>query len=127
MLLSKETRKGLQITVMNVIIKSVIIMFFFKNSQFICGTSQVLLQHSWSKSIFKPKLCQDPLENFFGHQRQRGRGHDNPNVEQFIINTQALRVINGISNKIKGNCRGQKVEETNEDIGPLPKRRYCHE
>ena len=78
------------------------------------------------KVFLSQKLCQDPLEDFFGHQRQRGRGHDNPNVQKFIKNTQALRVINGISKKIKGNSREQKVEETNEDIGPLPKRRYFH-
>ena len=38
-------------------------------------------------------LCQDPLENFFGCQRQRGGNSDNPTVQDFFNNTQALRVV----------------------------------
>ncbi len=40
------------------------------------------------------RICQDPLENFFGRQRQRGRVNENPSVAEFLQNTQALRVIN---------------------------------
>ena len=36
------------------------------------------------------RLCQDPLENFFGQQRQRGRVNENLNVSQFIKNTPAF-------------------------------------
>ena len=46
------------------------------------------------KSFLSQRICQDPLENFFGRQRQRGGVHDNPNVKEFTENTQALRVIN---------------------------------
>ena len=35
-------------------------------------------------------ICQDPIEKFFGQQRQRGGAHENPNVAEFIKNTQAL-------------------------------------
>lgn len=35
-------------------------------------------------------ICQDPLENFFGCQRQRGGTSDNPNVMEYYQNTQAL-------------------------------------
>ena len=35
-------------------------------------------------------LCQDPLESFFGCQRERGGTSDNPNVAEFCSNTQAL-------------------------------------
>ena len=34
------------------------------------------------------RLCQDPIENFFGQQRQRGGTHSNPNVLEFMRNTQ---------------------------------------
>ena len=44
-------------------------------------------------------LCQDPLEGFFGCQRQRGGTSDNPNVADFYNNTQALRVVDSF-------CRG---------------------
>ena len=45
-------------------------------------------------------ICQDPLEKFFGQQRQRGRTNENPNVFEFIKNTQALRVINSTCSDI---------------------------
>jgi hypothetical protein len=70
------------------------------------------------------KLSQDALEKFFGQQRQRGRANKNPNVMEFIRNTQALRVVNGICRNIRGNCRGSNNEAisiyTSE---PLPKRK----
>ncbi|SMN01560.1 hypothetical protein SPONN_2631 [uncultured Candidatus Thioglobus sp.] len=73
-------------------------------------------------------LCQDPLEKFFGCQRQRGGAHDNPNVEQFCKNTQALRVINSFcKGPVRGNCQ-QKREQCSieEESAPLPKRKRAH-
>lgn len=61
------------------------------------------------------KLYQDPLENFFGQQRQRGRVNENPNVLEFMKNTQALRVINLTGSTIRGYCRGVK-RKPNQDI-----------
>ena len=57
-------------------------------------------------SFLSQRLCQDPLERFFGCQRQRGRVHDNPNAADFIKNTQAIRVIGSLPHPDKGNCRG---------------------
>ena len=54
-------------------------------------------------SFLSQRLCQDPLENFFGCQRQRGGVHDNPNVQEFTGNTQALRVINSFCRPTRGN------------------------
>ena len=54
--------------------------------------------------------------------------HDNPNVKQFMENTQALRVINTtkFSSVKKGNCRGSKDCDNElsvkENSKPLPKR-----
>lgn len=76
------------------------------------------------------RICQDPLENFFGMQRQRGRVNENPNVSEFMKNTQALRVVNSDCATVRGNCRGARkgkgkgrmeVENT-----PLPKRKKKH-
>lgn len=76
------------------------------------------------------KICQDKLENFFGQQRQRGRVHENPNARDFLKNTQALRVVNGIGIIRKGNCRGapekRLLAEIDLEMGPLPKRKYKH-
>ena len=75
------------------------------------------------------RLCQDPLERFFGFQRQRGDVNDNPNVAEFLKNTQALRVIGSFcQSPIHGNCRGSQSERHQDELGgPLPKRRCMRE
>ena len=58
-------------------------------------------------SFLSQRTCQDSLENFLGCQRQWGGVHDNPNVQEFVKNTQALRVINFFcKGPSRGNCRG---------------------
>ena len=76
------------------------------------------------KSFLSQRICQDPLERFFGCQRQRGGVHDNPNVQEFTKNTQALRVINSMAKgPLKGNCRGGHEDTGKENhVEPLPKR-----
>ena len=83
-------------------------MIFFLVSSFL-----ELLPYLFSiegvNSFLSEKLSQDPLEKFFGCQRQQGRSNENPTVAQFIKNTQSLRVINSIwLSDITGNCRGCK-------------------
>ena len=74
------------------------------------------------KAFLSNKLCQDLLEKFFGQQRQRGRVNENPSANDFIKNSQALRVVNGICSNIKGNCCAGNTEElSSDDMGPLPK------
>lgn len=77
------------------------------------------------KVFLSERLCQDPLEKFFGCQRQRGKTNENPNVQQFCKNSQALRVINGTCGNVsKGNCRGSKYAiDWEKESCPLPKRR----
>jgi hypothetical protein len=76
------------------------------------------------------RLCQDPLENFFGQQRQRGRVNENPCVAEFLKNTQALRVINSTCSTIRGNCRGANANKNSHGIEaentPLAKRKAKH-
>jgi len=76
-------------------------------------------------AFLSTNICQDPLENFFGCQRQRGATSDNPNVMQFSHNTQALRVVNSFCRApVRGNCRGAKSSNPLDDTfsAPLPKR-----
>ena len=77
------------------------------------------------KFFLSERLSQNPLENFFGCQRQRCRTNENPNLNEFCKNTQALRVINSVCGTIsKGNCRGNKQGvDMDENNKPLPKRR----
>ena len=74
-------------------------------------------------------ICQDPLECFFGRQRQRGGTHDNPTVADFLNNTQALRVVDSFCHDpiVRGNCRGcagtgMKRKLTEDDCIPLTRR-----
>ena len=62
------------------------------------------------KFFLSRRICQDPIEIFLGCQRQRGRTRDNPNIQEFLKNTQALRVVIGFCRDVtKGNCRGNKA------------------
>jgi len=69
------------------------------------------------------------LENFFGCQRQRGRTSENPTVQEFCKNTQALRVINSVCGSVsKGNCRGRKqLIDLEKENKPLAKRQRHRE
>ena len=75
------------------------------------------------------QLSQDPLERFFGTQRQRGRAHENPNVQEFHKNTQALRVIDLFcTDPVKGNCCKRKISyasqiDLDKENFPRPKRK----
>ena len=77
------------------------------------------------KVFLSEKISQDPLEKFFGCQRQRGAVNDNPNVQQFCYNTRALRTITSIRPDVKDNCRVLKRAHTidwQKENVPLPKR-----
>ena len=67
------------------------------------------------------RLCQHPLENFFGQQQQRGRVNEKPSVVEFLRNTQALRVIGTTCSNVWGNCCGGAVVEDAVLSEPLPK------
>lgn len=75
--------------------------------------------------LLSNNLCQDPLEQFFDCQRQRGGTSDNPNVLEFSQNTQALRVVDSFCRgPVKGNCRKRDGSHLpiDKNITPLPKR-----
>ena len=63
-------------------------------------------------AFLSQRISQDPLENFFGYQRQRGGTHDNPSVQEFQKNMQALWVVNSFAKgSVRGNCRGIKESD----------------
>ena len=79
-------------------------------------------------ALLSMAFCQDPLENFFGCQRQRGGTSDHPDLSQFYKNTQALRVINGFCRgPVRGNCRGAAntgiPQKPVDAIRPIPRRK----
>ena len=78
------------------------------------------------KFFLSERLSQDTLEKFFGCQRQRGRTSENPNVQEFCKNTQALRIINSVCGHVpRGNCWRKKKQsvDVKSESKPLPKRR----
>ena len=50
-------------------------------------------------------FCQDPLENYFGHQRSLGARKDNPSLCNFGFNDNAIR-NQKVFRPIGGNVRG---------------------
>ena len=79
------------------------------------------------KLFLSERLSQDPLESFFGKQRQFGGGCNNPTVSQFISNRSSLRTQGSIAlNPVRGNVRVKRQLNEDEIIKstePLPKRR----
>lgn len=133
MLLSTETRLGLRMTGtysyrgwkhLNLIVSLYIARSFVGLVRLLFSLPEV---KGKDLAFLSANLCQDPLENFFGCQRQRGGTSDNPNVKQFYENSQALRIVNSFCRgPIRGNCRGMHSKEPVNDEAsctPLPKRR----
>lgn len=75
------------------------------------------------KFFFSEKLCQDPLESFFGNQRMHGGSNDNPNVAAFIQGTVSIRAQASASlQPLRGNCTAVSNPELVVDETPLRKR-----
>ena len=90
---------------------------FVKLSRYVLQLPEVLY-------FLSAKLCQDPLECFFGKQRMRGGRCDNPTVQAFMYGTSSLRVQGCTALKpVCGNCKcGWTKENINVDDTPLPKK-----
>ncbi|KAL5491933.1 hypothetical protein EMCRGX_G017309 [Ephydatia muelleri] len=80
------------------------------------------------ESFLSQKISQDPLEKFFGCQRQRGATSDNPNVSEFRKNLQTIRIVDTMCrSSVRGNCRGVKDDPIDlKENTPLRKRKnFC--
>ena len=104
---------------------ALMLVLYFSTVKSFIELLRYILRIPGVKFFLSERLSQDPLENFFGCQRQRCRTNENPNLHKFCKNTQALRVINSVCGTVsKGNCRGNKqVTYMDENNKPLPKRR----
>ena len=137
MLLSTETRLDLKIT-------GTICSLALTCTACICDLCFIILSlaHSFVELVqylftvpgvsafLSNRICQDPLEKFFGLQRQRGRVNENPSVSEFLRNTQALRVIQNTCSNVRGNCWGSSESDGHDksiDDTPLPKRQRRQE
>lgn len=82
------------------------------------------------KLFLSERLSQDPLESFFGKQRQRGGGSDNPTVGQFLSSTSSLRVQGSMAlQPLRGNCNRKRQAMDDDAVRamiasePLPKKK----
>lgn len=57
--------------------------------------------------VLTERFCQDPVEEFFGKQRQLGRRSDNPDIHKFGYNSNTIRIQRSISCQ-SGNTKGRK-------------------
>ena len=71
------------------------------------------------------RICRDPLEKYFGMQRQSGGTNDNPTVMEFAKNSDTLRLIGNMwFDDSRGNCRkSNTVKQSIEDTKVLPLRK----
>ena len=84
-----------------------------------------LLSTDGVKAVFSERSNEDPLESFFGKQRQHGGYRENPTVQDFIHGTQSLRVQGALArDPLRGNTRKADTSIVIDDT-PLPKRKRC--
>ena len=83
-----------------------------------------LLQLNGAQFLLSERFCQDNLEVFFGKQRARGRRNDNPTVEQFIHNSQAIIAQKSLAlGKCSNITRRESVNINADELNsPLRKR-----
>ena len=88
-----------------------------------------LFSHSGVSSFLSlsERIQQNPIDKYFGRQRQRGRTNENSTVIQFLKNEQALRAFNSIDLDVTLGCntRGsnKRTIADGEEHTPLPKRK----
>lgn len=93
-------------------------------SEVIRGYGPIPPWNRWSKFLLSERFTQDPVESFFGQQRQKGGGSENPTVHQFTYNTSSLRVQRSTAPIATSNVRASKHHKDTDvvDDTPLPKR-----
>ena len=89
--------------------------------------TKILLSQDDDLYLLSERFSQDPLENYFGQQRTRGRRSDNPSVKEVLQNAMAIRAQKSLQlDRVRGNCRRKRLLSnlsivTDEDKVALPK------
>ena len=83
--------------------------------------ARVLLSIPEALPFLSRRITQDPLEKYLGLQRQWGWVNENPNVQEFQKNSQALRIVQACTLSVRGNCRGN-VDVDVAEHAPLHRR-----
>ena len=82
-----------------------------------CEMAPKLLALPGAKFLFSERLCQDPLESFFGKQRAIGKFNSNPTTEQYMVNCNILRIVHTlgldpIRSNVRGQCRSMYIDKS---------------
>ena len=74
--------------------------------------------------VLTERFMQDVLEDYFGHQRDKGRRSDNPTAQQFGYNDLTIAAQRDIAPVIRGNVGGRykKVKWHTVSNEPVKKR-----
>ena len=109
MFISWQTYEGLKISIYSLI-----------------GVTKFLLANG-AEYVLTNKLCQDPVEEYFGRQRAIGRRCDNPSMREFGYNDNKLRIQRSILS-LQGNTKGRKKDHNETrwyevDNNSLPRRK----
>ena len=77
------------------------------------------------KYVLTERFMQDVLEDYFGHQREKGRRSDNPTAQQFGYNDLTIASQRDIAPVIRGNVGGryEKTKWYNVSQEPVQKRK----
>lgn len=104
MLLSRDTREGLQMTVLSIV---EIVPFLLKKG---------------AKMVFTERFCQDSLERYFGKHRAATGSNDNPTVLSYQQNVKKINIISKMMVKPKnGNVKSKsKLAKLNNARRLLP-------
>ena len=74
--------------------------------------------------LLSERFTQDPLENYFGHQRARGGRSDNPTVSSCLEAAQSIRVQRSLAlQPVRGNCGRKRRLFSDEVIDETPLRK----
>ena len=85
-----------------------------------------LLGISGVKFLLSERFTQDPVESFFGQQRQKGGGSENPTVHQFTYNTSSLRVQRSTAPIASSNVRASKHRQEADVVDDTPLQKRPH-
>ena len=101
-------------------------LLFFVSATAFAEFGPYLLSLPGVEFVLSERLNQDPLESFFGNQRQMRGGNEAPNVKQFNVSMNINRVKASQSIKVFGGNTTLKRSASTPlqiDNTPLPKRR----
>ena len=98
-----------------------IVKSFIELVKFVFSMEDIKGHHLGHLVFLSNNKCQEPLEGFFGCQRQCGGTFDNPLVQELFQNTQALRVVDSFcQGPIRRNRRGNASSKKTTECTPFP-------